>query len=225
MRIKNYTPVFDKITKELDPLASLVFGRIWRYSQMEHGHCEASLQTLAIETGISVDTVRRRIETLMEADYLSEKKYEIGKTRKLTPNYDVMITSELVRVAESNDPPSTELPQPPAESRTKIDIKDRKKNYAEAIQRGAELSTTIQLAFQEHLGLTPNWNTKSSQACYQFFRERYQAGQTVKEFADWWASNWKGKDGNLPSSLNQVQTLWLQAFTKTEEEHDYIKAL
>ncbi len=133
MRIKNYTPVFDRITKELDPLASLIFGRIWRYAQMENGQCEASLQTLATDTGVSVDTVRRRIETLMEADYLSEKEYVFGETRKLTPNYDVMIVGELIRIAESNDPPSTQPPSPLAESDTKIVIKETKEDTMDGI--------------------------------------------------------------------------------------------
>jgi len=132
MRIKNYTPVFDRITKELDPLASLVFGRIWRYAQMKNGYCEASLQTLATDTGLSVNTVRRRIDTLMQTDYISEKEYEIGTTRKLTPNYDVMIVGELIRIPEGDTPSTTVVPSPLPERDTKILIRDTSKDIFDA---------------------------------------------------------------------------------------------
>ena len=224
MRIKNYTPVFDRITQELDPLASLVFGRIWRYAQMGNGCCEASLQTLAADTGLSVTTVRRRIESLMKADYLSEKEYEIGTTRKLTPNYDVMVVGELVRVPESNTPPATEEGEGVSESNTKKDSKKLKESYADAIRKGLKLAAVIRADFQEYLGLSPNWETKSNQEHYRFFRERYDTGQTAEGFLAWWKEDWKGKDGSLPSSMNQVRTLWAQAFMKEKEDrHKYRK--
>ncbi len=224
MRIKNYTPVFDRITKELDPLASLVFGRVWRYSQMKNGQCEASLQTLADDTGLSVDTVRRRIETLMKADYLSEKKYEIGFTRKLTPNYDVMVTSELVRIAESDDSPIREQGEGIAESDTKRDIKkdkditELKKGTAKAVKEGLHLASTIRCDFQKHLGLTPNWDTKTNQQYYQFFRERYVDGQTAEMFATWWRSDDFRAKQNI--SLFKVKEQWYQAFMNSKQEYD-----
>lgn len=89
-----------------------------------------------------------------------------------------------------------------------------KESVAKSMEVGQKERLSIQADFSKHLGLTPNWGTKTNQKHYQFFRERYQEGQTAEMFATWWGGDWKGKDGGYPSSLNQVQTLWRQAFMK-----------
>ena len=123
LRIKDFTPVFDEVTQNLDPLASLVFGRIWRYAQNEGGVCYASLTRIGNDLGLSPDTVRRRIEKLMEADYLREKEFVLGETRKFTVNYQVMMSLGLLREG------SSQCATPPvAESNTKKVVNKEKEN-------------------------------------------------------------------------------------------------
>jgi len=100
---------------------------------------------------------------------------------------------------------------------------ERNKATAKAIEAGANLSSTIKADFRKWLGLTPNWDTKTNQANYQFFRERYSLGETAQQFKEWWvAEDWRGKQGQQPS-YNNVREMWLQAFTFTVKKEQPVK--
>lgn len=230
MKIEGFTPVFDSLVKKYNQSVAVTYGKIWRYCMWsDMGRCTASNARLANETGYDEKTIRRAKEILAK-DNLIERHFNVGKT-------DICyVKHELALEIRGPDIVSTDLghdvhttPDIVSTKDRVRDSKDIKQNYADAIKDGAKLASTIRAHFQEHLGLTPNWDTKTNQAHYLFFRERYQEGQTVKEFADWWRSDWKGRDGGMPSSLNQVQTLWMQAFTQTtndlEAENERLKEL
>jgi DNA-binding Lrp family transcriptional regulator len=74
--VEGWTPVIDTIVEGLDLLSSVVFGRVWRYCQMEDGVCRATVDRIADGCGLSRKTVERRIEILCEKGYIKD----------LTPN-------------------------------------------------------------------------------------------------------------------------------------------
>jgi hypothetical protein len=70
--VEGWTPLIDDITKAMGITISAVFGRVWRYCQMESEVCYASQQTIAGELGITRETVSRSCKALVEAGYLEE---------------------------------------------------------------------------------------------------------------------------------------------------------
>jgi len=71
--VKGWTPVIDLVMQDVGLVTAAVFGRVWRYCQMENMVCYASMDTLADELNISVPTIRKHIEQLVEAGYLVDK--------------------------------------------------------------------------------------------------------------------------------------------------------
>lgn len=71
-KITGFTPALDVLIERFDPITALVWGRIWRYSQMKEGVCRASQETIATELNISIRTVGRKIKQLVGAGYLTD---------------------------------------------------------------------------------------------------------------------------------------------------------
>ena len=67
-----FTPIFDAVVADVGLVGAGVFGRIWRYCQMEDGICRASHDTIAAEVGLSRRTVLRWCRELCEAGYLED---------------------------------------------------------------------------------------------------------------------------------------------------------
>jgi DnaD/phage-associated family protein len=67
-----FTPVIDALTKELGLMPAVVFGRMWRFCQMEDGVCKATLETIAEGIGVDRATVQRHAKTLCETGYLKD---------------------------------------------------------------------------------------------------------------------------------------------------------
>ena len=70
--VQGFTPIIDVMVKELGLIPAAVYGRVWRYCQGERGVCQASLETLADEVGLSTRTVQRHLHALAEAGYLED---------------------------------------------------------------------------------------------------------------------------------------------------------
>jgi len=71
--IQGFTPVPDAIRDDIDILAAIVFGRVWRYCQ-ENGVCYASLDTLAQRCGIGATATRERLRQLEERGWLTREQ-------------------------------------------------------------------------------------------------------------------------------------------------------
>lgn len=68
--VGGFTPAIDTIVDELGFMCAGVFGMIWRYCQMSDGKCTASQGRLAEKLGVSVHTVQRHAERLINSGYL-----------------------------------------------------------------------------------------------------------------------------------------------------------
>lgn len=79
--VNGFTPVIDKIVKEHGYMTALVFGRIWRFCQMETGVCNASQETIGKSIGVDRHTIINHAEKLIKSGYLkSITKPGIGTT-------------------------------------------------------------------------------------------------------------------------------------------------
>lgn len=71
--VQGFVPLIDSITQQHGVIVSAVFGRIWRYCQMETGVCSASLETIADELRLSYATVQKHVKLLVKESYLEDK--------------------------------------------------------------------------------------------------------------------------------------------------------
>lgn len=65
-----FTPVPDCIRDDLDLLAAMVFGAVWRFSQLERGQCDASLESIAERAGLGTTTTRIRLRKLTAGGWI-----------------------------------------------------------------------------------------------------------------------------------------------------------
>lgn len=71
--LTGYTPTPDTLCKKYGYVTALVWGRMWRYCQGRDGVCRAKIETISVGLGMSVRTVIRHIETLIEGGYFEDK--------------------------------------------------------------------------------------------------------------------------------------------------------
>jgi len=73
-QLEGFTPVMDGMSAEVGVMATVVFGRIWRFCQMKDNTCWASQSTISELLGIDEDTVSKSEKKLVENGYLEEIK-------------------------------------------------------------------------------------------------------------------------------------------------------
>lgn len=72
-RIRNFTPLIDSLVDRYGSLTTAaVFGSVWRFAQMKKGKCEASLETIAEQIGVSAKTVERHMRKLVVDGYVED---------------------------------------------------------------------------------------------------------------------------------------------------------
>ena len=72
-----FTPVIDSIAEEHGLITALVFGRVWRYCQMEKGLCTAAQEKIAKDLHVSLKTIQRHLKTLVKEGYLIDLTPEL----------------------------------------------------------------------------------------------------------------------------------------------------
>lgn len=75
--VEGFTPIIDSVVEDVGIIGAAVFGRIWRYCQMENGVCHAALGTIAEELHLSVRTVIRHSDILVSNGYLKDMTPEL----------------------------------------------------------------------------------------------------------------------------------------------------
>lgn len=69
---KGFTPVIDVVVEDVGLMTAVVYGRMWRYCQMEDHVCRASMEKIAKEVGVSTKTARRHVKKLCEYGYFRD---------------------------------------------------------------------------------------------------------------------------------------------------------
>lgn len=69
-QVNGWTPLIDALVRKHGIVVSAVFGRMWRYCQLDDGVCRATIDTIAAELNISRMTVIRHQELLVRDGYL-----------------------------------------------------------------------------------------------------------------------------------------------------------
>lgn len=73
----SFTPLFDALTQRYGVVTAAVYGRIWRYCQMEDSVCRAAQETIAADLGLSRSTVIRSTSQLVNDGYLKDLTPEL----------------------------------------------------------------------------------------------------------------------------------------------------
>ncbi len=73
-QVDGFTPLIDSLVDhdQLGIIGAAIFGRIWRYCQMENGICHASLESIADEIGLNRRTVIRYSDILVSLGYIKD---------------------------------------------------------------------------------------------------------------------------------------------------------
>ena len=105
-KIKGFTPVSDQLCQRYGALTALIYGRVWRYSEM-NGYCTASLSRMSKEIGVSVRTFQRGVEVLELGGYLSiEERPGLTNIYKPTSKiaYVATVEEKVEPMPESHNP-------------------------------------------------------------------------------------------------------------------------
>lgn len=88
---------------------------------------------------------------------------------------------------------------------------------------GTVTAADVKAEVKTQLGLNIP-KTKTGDRFLEWLLMEHRAGNTVVNFAHWWRTkDWRGIDGQQPSSLNQVETIWPQAFQAAPDEAEELK--
>jgi DnaD/phage-associated family protein len=70
--VSKFTPCPDALVEKYSHTTALVWGKIWRYCQMKDEKCNAAIQRLAKELGLSDDTIGKHIKVLEKGGYIKD---------------------------------------------------------------------------------------------------------------------------------------------------------
>ena len=170
--IKNFTPVLDSITEKYGLLTSNVYGRVWRYCQMEGNKCFASQKKLAEDLGVSTKTVERRLKLLVKEKYLIDLTPERRhQTHEYVPTGKAGIKLSAEAYDETKSPTSKTLSRTShTESLTESDLESVKESSKKENNKSNNKPNTIYNAIIKAWELyfpnkpQPRPNTKSYKA-------------------------------------------------------------
>lgn len=113
LELGNFTPVPDELVNKFGFFTAGLYGKVWRYEQMQDGICRAAIETIAGEMGVSYETVLIHIKKLCEPDPGEKHGYLEDLTPKIRNRPHVYRTTgklKMVLRVESNQ--VSEIPIP-----------------------------------------------------------------------------------------------------------------
>lgn len=72
--VTGFSPVPDCIRDDIDVLAAIVFGAVWRYGRQTSGTCTASVEKIAERAGLGLTATRVRLTKLAENGWIIAKE-------------------------------------------------------------------------------------------------------------------------------------------------------
>jgi DnaD/phage-associated family protein len=127
--VSGFTPLIDSVVTECGLMTAAVFGKMWRYCQMEDGVCKASQERLAAELGITRPTVNAHICKLIEAGYIVDKTPTLAGAPHVYADtgkagLSISFTAKQQPVKEFDTTCKNALQQPVKEFYTKKELRD-----------------------------------------------------------------------------------------------------
>ena len=142
--VSGFTPCPDVLIDEFGHTTALVWGKIWRFSQMSGGVCRASILRLADELGLTDDTIAKHVRLLEGAKYIKDTTPTLRNKPHIYK--DTHKLSLKISVSMDDGQSTTE----------KIGSHYRKNRLEESTTRGLEVPKNVFQAYEEEIGpLTP----------------------------------------------------------------------
>lgn len=221
--VDGWTPLMDEISTAHGIVTSAVFGRIWRFCQMEDGVCKASLETIATDLGIDRATVQRHADKLCELEYLKDLTPDLRNrphiyvdTGKLQIKVSVTVAHGNTTVAQSN--------VTVAESQLNKDLKKDSNTVKQPKPKTPQQLMIDTLC--SVMGLEVNLNAArvarlaSELVGMTVTPAQIESVYGEKDTAWWYQQDWRGKKGQKPTETAIRETLAQAANSNSEIESD-----
>jgi hypothetical protein len=216
--VDGFTPIIDSLVDDVGIIGAAVFGRIWRFCQMERGICHASLGTIALDLGLSTRTVIRHSDILVSKGYLKDMTPDLrnvphtyADTGKAAIRIDVVGMTESHTRHDTKSHRYDRKSQPAmTESHLKIEdkIEDKIENTAPSpksktreIQTAYESCVTFPIDWKKNEGHAAKWLADNGYtpedviACYKsmkadkFWADKPLTLSSVKNAIGEWKTN------------------------------------
>lgn len=192
--VDGFTPLIDDLVKEFGPMRAAVFGRVWRYCQMEDRVCNAAIEKIADGLGISRMTVIRHMESLCADGYLEDLTPGMRNSpHSYRDTGKAGIKVSLSAIPKSDSESNKKLQR--AIPKSDLKIVSKKEKYISKYPNRSEGSKAIIRAYVDLLGYDPgeaaNGEIESAEWLAEHGYTPEQLAETYKAMkAD---SFWKGQ--------------------------------
>jgi len=244
-RVNGWTPVINSIVKEVNLMSAVVFGRIWRFCQMEDGVCRAALEKIAEEIGVDRATVMRHAKELCKAGYLKDLTPDLRNRPHVYADTGKASLEISITVAESNSTLQKVIPTVAEsklnkDSKKEIEYKPNRKAAKERkakqqarrkdpvdflLEHGSEIQMVTDMRVRVEaatgLGLSREWDKpRSTWNGYEkiLIKREVETGQTIEQFMKWYNSDDFRKNGDIWLNADKIELWWDKAFEEQQEE-------
>lgn len=163
-QVDGFTPIIDSLVDDVGIVAAAVFGRMWRYCQMENGVCHASLGTIADELHLSVRTVIRHSDNLVAKGYLKDTTPDLRNApHTYADTGKAGLKISVTGMTESHSGYDKLSQRGMTKSHLKKEDKKVKETSGKELpnKRDPLLDNQAIIAYRDHAHLTPNHDQRS----------------------------------------------------------------
>jgi len=218
-QVDGFTPLIDSLVSNPDIgiIGAAVFGRMWRYCQMENGICHASLESIADEIGVSRRTAIRYSDILVSLGYLKDltpklrnRPHTYSDTGKAMISIKVGVTESHTSGARSDTESQycdTESHPGVTESHLKIEDKKRSKKQENNSCPAEWMARLYSLSQIDPATATLEARANLS-TCGKALIAAHATFEQVELFErNWYALDWRGQKGQAPT-VKQIRDEW-----------------
>jgi hypothetical protein len=204
--VDGFTPIIDSVVEDVGIVAAAVFGRIWRYCQMENGVCHASLGTIAAELHLSVRTVIRHSDNLVINGYLKDMTPDL---RNIPHTYadtgKAGLKISVTGMTESHSGYDKKSQRAMTKSHLKIVSKKEKDIIADSSSVGVVKTRDIQAAYESCVTYPIDWKAGEGRAAKWLAEQGYTPDDVRACYAEMKRDQfWSDKPLSLSSVKNRI---------------------
>jgi hypothetical protein len=232
--VKGFTPIMDNVLKDTDLLSAAVFGRMWRFCQMENGVCQASLDTIADGIGLSRRSVFDHVHLLIEKGYIQDMTPDLRNhphTYKDTGKASLhMAVSALQDVQGAMQDVQAGYAPRADEDSLKKEVKTLETPKKDLVDGFIELNIKNQDKIREQeiikeqiergLGVTPNMARTDWETVVRGIQKREKNGQLLGTYIAWCRRDKfnSPKTAQIANKPMIILDTWTAAFAHRPEE-------